>query len=243
MTSSLDQAPPLDVAVANAAAFWTLLAQTRGHRLTTRPGFVCVHGSERSGMRIVLRTGTPDAEDVAELTKLAENAARVVVEDAYGTVDLSSLGLKPRELPVMARTATASTVDTQDVVRADTPEQLATVENVVVHGFPLERHQPYRRGEVFPPALLDRDDVELYLTERDGEPAGACFVVLDGTAAGLYWVTTLPAKRSRGVGRSLMNAMLSRLDGLPVTLTASKAGKPLYDSLGFSTLASSIWWA
>ncbi|MFI5609770.1 GNAT family N-acetyltransferase [Amycolatopsis sp. NPDC051903] len=231
----------LDLAVANAAAFWSALAESRGHEVTTRPGFVCVHGSERSGMRIVLRTGAPSAEDVAELTELAKNAATVVVEDAYGCVDLEPLGLRARQLPVMTRRGPGFTAG--GVVRADTPVLLAAVENVVVHGFPLGRHQPYVRGEVFPPGLLERDDVSARLLLRDGEPAGACLVVRGGGAVGVYWVTTLPAFRSRGIGRALMHALLSEVDGELVTLTASKPGRPLYDSLGFTTVAIATWWA
>ncbi|QRP44182.1 GNAT family N-acetyltransferase [Amycolatopsis sp. FDAARGOS 1241] len=231
----------LDLAVANAAAFWTALAESRGHALTTRPGFVCVHGSERSGMRIVLRSATPSADDVAELTELAKNGTTVVVEDAYGCVDLEPLGLSARQLPVMTRTGPG--FGAGDVVLADTPDLLAAVEDVVVHGFPLGRHQPYVRGEVFPPGLLERDDLSARLLLRDGEPAGACLVVRGGGAVGLYWVTTAPAFRSRGIGRALMHAVLSEVDGEVVTLTASKLGKPLYDALEFTTVAMASWWA
>jgi hypothetical protein len=33
------------------------------------------------------------------------------------------------------------------------------------------------------------------------------------------------------------------LAGLPVTLTASRAGRPLYESLGFTAAAPSTWWS
>ncbi|MGW4484552.1 GNAT family N-acetyltransferase [Amycolatopsis sp. NPDC004368] len=230
----------LDLAVANAAAFWTVVAETRGHAVTTRPGFVCVHGSERSGTRIVLRTATPSADDVAELIELAKNAPVVLVEDAYSTVDLSPLGFTSRQLPVMTRTGPG--FGERSALRVEDPDLLATVENVVVHGFPLDRHQPYVRGEVFPPALLDRAGVSTWLITRDDEPAGACLAVDDGAAVGLYWVTTLPAQRSRGVGRALMHTVLSEVDGRAVTLTAAKPGKPLYDSLGFTTVGTATWW-
>ncbi len=82
----------------------------------------------------------------------------------------------------------------------------------------------------------------MYLVTRDGEIAGACLIVLDGTAGGIYWVTTLPEHRSRGVARQLMHAVLARLADRPVTLTAARAGKPLYDSLGFRTITQSTWW-
>lgn len=39
-----------------------------------------------------------------------------------------------------------------------------------------------------------------------------------------------------------MHAVLGHLRG-PVTLTSATAGKPLYDSLGFDTVADAAWWA
>ncbi len=39
-----------------------------------------------------------------------------------------------------------------------------------------------------------------------------------------------------------MLAALSRYADLPMTLTASRAGKPLYDSLGFTTVTEAVWW-
>lgn len=43
----------LHLATRNAAAFWTALAQTRGHGPLTRPGFVGVDGGERGGLRVL----------------------------------------------------------------------------------------------------------------------------------------------------------------------------------------------
>ncbi|WP_410674868.1 GNAT family N-acetyltransferase [Amycolatopsis sp. cmx-4-68] len=59
---------------------------------------------------------------------------------------------------------------------------------------------------------------------------------------GVYWVTTRPEHRSKGVGLALMHAVLRHFDDLPVTLTASRAGKALYDKLGFTTLGDAHWW-
>lgn len=235
----------LDQATQNAAALWTALADVRGHELARRPGFIAMVGNERSGARIVLLS--PDA-DPAEVTEAAESARRrsggaVVVEDPFGAVDMAGLGLTPRQLPVMARaggTVTApSTVTVTPIRRAD---QLTLVERIVVGGFPVESFQPYRPGEAFPAGLLDYQGVAMFLASRDGTPAGACLTVVDGTVGGVYWVTTLPEHRSRGVGRALMHEVLGHLSVMPVTLTAARPGRPLYESLGFQILADATWW-
>jgi GNAT superfamily N-acetyltransferase len=235
----------LPQATQNAAALWTALAEVRGHELARRPGFIAMTGDERSGARIVLLS--PEA-DPAEVTEAAGAARRrsggaVLVEDPFGTVDAAGLGLTPRQLPVMTRAGGAvAASSTVTVTRARRADQLAVVERIVVAGFPVESFQPYHPGEAFPAGLLDYPGVTLFLASRGGTPAGACLTIVDGTVGGVYWVTTLPEHRSRGVGRALMHEVLCHLNGMPVTLTAARPGKPLYDSLGFQTLADATWW-
>jgi GNAT superfamily N-acetyltransferase len=113
----------------------------------------------------------------------------------------------------------------------------------MVNGFPLERFLPYEPAVAFPPSLLDRDGVDFFLLRRNAEPAGACLTVADDKVGGVYWVTTLPSHRSQGVGRALMHAVLNHFADRPVTLTASMAGRPLYDSMGFETVALATWWS
>ena len=236
----------LRLATRNAAALWTTLATTREHGLVRRPGFVAADSTRRGGLRILLLAPDPTPDDLAELTDLARrrSAGKVVVEDPFSTVDMAALGLTPRQLPVMIRdpAPVPASPDVQ-VTRVESAEQLGTVEDVVVHGFPLADFQPYRPGEVFPRAMLTRPGVELYLAARDGVPAGACLTITDDAVRGLYWVTTLAEHRSRGVGRALTHAALRGAGGLPTTLSSAKAGKPLYDSLGFVTLTGATWWS
>jgi GNAT superfamily N-acetyltransferase len=127
-----------------------------------------------------------------------------------------------------------------DVRRVETPAQLRIAERIVVDGFALERFQPYEPGVAFPDPLLGL--VELFVADLDGEPAGACLTVPEDDVAGVYWVTTMPRFRSRGLGRALMHAVLRRYDDRPVTLAASRLGRPLYESLGFDDLGDAWWW-
>jgi GNAT superfamily N-acetyltransferase len=235
----------LDLAVHNAAAFWTALAEARQDVLVRRPGYLQAGAGGRLGMRILILAADPDPQDLAELTATVQAAAvekpgSVTVEDAYNSVDMSTIGLNPRQLPVMMlRQGAPVRPTTVDVNRVESVDQLAQTERIVVDGFPVERLQPYQRGEAFPPALLARDDVELFLVAD----AAACLAVVKDGVTGLYWVTTMPEHRSRGVGRGLMHAVLARHHDVPVTLTAARAGRALYESLGFETLTPSTWWS
>ena len=233
------------LAVRNAAGLWTALGESRGHDVLRRTGFLAVGGHGRSHLRILVLGPDPAPDDLAEITDLVRRrpATGVVVEDAFGTLDLSALGLTARRLPVMIRRSGAPLPpSTLEVTRVERDDQLELAERVVVQDFPLAEFQPHRPGEVFPAAMLRRDDVVLHLVAREGEPAGACLVVLADGCCGLYWVTTVERHRSRGVGRQLMHAVLADLPELPITLTAARAGKPLYDSLGFAPVVEANWW-
>jgi hypothetical protein len=40
-----------------------------------------------------------------------------------------------------------------------------------------------------------------------------------------------------------MHALLRRFDDRPMTLTASRMGRPLYESLGFEHITHANWWS
>ncbi|MDQ7805105.1 GNAT family N-acetyltransferase [Amycolatopsis sp. A133] len=221
----------------NAIALWTTLARARGDDVFHHPAFTAIDGRR---FRIMLRTDAPDAAAVADLTELARarrgDGRAVVVEDPFRVLDLGALGMTAGQLPVMVREPGPAPAP-DGVERVETPAELAGAEDVVVHGFPLEEYQPYRPGTVFPPGLLDQATAFF----RKGT-AGACLAMAHGGVGGVYWVTTMPEHRSRGIGRELMHAVLRHFDDLPVTLTASRSGRPLYDKLGFATLGDANWW-
>ncbi|QKV78683.1 GNAT family N-acetyltransferase [Amycolatopsis sp. Hca4] len=221
----------------NAVAMWSTVARARGDHVEDHAAFTVVDGRR---FRIMLRTATPGAAAVDELSALAEarrGAGRaVVVEDPFRVLDLAHLGMSAGQLPVMAREP-APTPAAEGVERIETAADLAEAEDLIVHGFPLEEYQPHRPGTVFPAELL-RQATAFF---RRGSQ-GTCLTMAHGGVGGVYWVTTRPEHRSRGVGRALMYAVLRHFEDLPVTLTASRAGRPLYEKLGFATLGDANWW-
>ncbi|MFT7871660.1 MULTISPECIES: GNAT family N-acetyltransferase [Amycolatopsis] len=221
----------------NAVAMWSTLARARGDHVEDHPAFTVIDGRR---FRIMLRTAAPGAAAVEELTELAgkrrADGRTVVVEDPFRVLDLTGLGMSAGQLPVMAREA-GSAPEAEGVERIGTADGLAEAEDLIVRGFPLEEYQPHRPGSVFPAGLLDQATAFF----RKGAQ-GACLTMAHGGVGGVYWVTTLPEHRSKGVGRALMHAVLRHFDDLPVTLTASKLGRPLYEKLGFATLGDANWW-
>lgn len=236
----------------NSAAFWAATGLSRGHEVIRRRGFLAVDGGARAGLRILIQESDLDAGEVAELSELARRASGPVnAEDPFSSTDLNHLDLRSWQMPVMLRPPVSAPAPAPasvgapalDVVRVERAEDLQAAELAVIEGFELTAFEPYRPGELFPAALIAQPGVDVFLARHDGVPAGACVRVVDDGLASHYWVATSPAFRSRGVGRAVMRASLADLAQLPATLTASKLGRPLYESLGYTVAAPSTWWA
>ncbi|MBD0671306.1 GNAT family N-acetyltransferase [Streptomyces sp. CBMA156] len=228
----------------NSAAFWTATGRSRGHEVIRRRGFVAVDGDERAGLRILIQEPALDPDELAGVTEMVRRAAGAVnVEDPFGSTDLSHLGMRSWQMPIMLRQPGPVGEPALDVIRVRRPEDLRTAERVVIEGFELDGFEPHRPGELFPTALIEQPGVDVFIASIDGVAAGACVgVVADGVGSH-YWVSTSSAFRSRGVGRAVMLGALAHLADRPATLTASKLGRPLYESLGYTVATPSTWWA
>ncbi|MEU2233953.1 GNAT family N-acetyltransferase [Streptomyces vietnamensis] len=228
----------------NSAALWTATGRSRGHEVVRRRGFVAVDGGERAGLRVLIQEPDLDPGELAELSELVRRAAGPVnAEDPFGSTDLSHLDMRNWQMPVMLRAPGPVGEPALDVIKVRRPEDLQAAERIVIEGFELDGFEPYRPGELFPTALIEQPGVDVFLALADGVAAGAAVSVVDDGVGSHYWVGTSPAFRSRGVGRAVMLGALAHLADLPVTLTASKLGRPLYESLGYTVAAPSTWWA
>ncbi|KHD77301.1 hypothetical protein MB27_12800 [Actinoplanes utahensis] len=228
----------------NSAAFWAATGRARGHRVIRRRSYLAVAGDERAGLRILIQEPGLGPEEVAEITGLVREAAGPVdAEDPFSATDLDHLGLRSWRMPVMLRLPGAVGEPAADVARVRDSGDLWAAERAVITAFGLTRFEPHRPGELFPLALLDEPGVDVFVARIDGVVAGACVSVVHDGYGSHYWVATPSAFRSRGVGRAVMLGSLGPLAHLPVTLTASQLGRPLYESLGFTATTPSTWWA
>ena len=228
----------------NSAAFWAATGRARGHEVVRRPGYLAVVGDARAGVRVRIQRAGLDAGEVAEITDLAAQAPGPVdIEDPFSATDLAHLGMRTWQMPVMLRGPGPVGEPAMDVTRVRAEVDLQSAERAVIDGFELSRFTPYKSGELFPNALIEQPGVDVFVARLDGEVAGACVTVLDDGLGSHYWVGTPARFRSRGVGRAVMLGSLAHLTGVPVTLTASRLGRPLYESLGFTVTSPSTWYS
>jgi GNAT superfamily N-acetyltransferase len=173
-----------------------------------------------------------------------------VIEDAGGRLDFAPYGFEERfRLPVMARDPGPVAAGTRLGRQAFTvaaavadPEHLAVAERIMFAVFPPARVDATMQGQIQPPRVLGIEGWCVWLTHRSGVPAGAAFTYHDGQSVGVYQVATLPEHRGNGVARATMAAILDRYRDVPVTLTATDFGRPLYERLGFRTVDTAVWW-
>lgn len=226
--------------VANTCAMWASLAPGAGSdadSLTVRWG---------PTTRVILRRPVPPAviaERVAELPA----AGRSLVEDPFGAESpaLPDGAVRVLRMPVMGRAADlpAPPATGAPVRRVEDAAQLAEAERVIVDGFPLPAHQPWAAGQTLPPRVLELPGWRVWLAYRDGRAAAAAYTYDDGVAAGVYFLATLPAYRSLGLGRAIMSECVWAHPDRTITLVATEAGLPLYTSLGFTTVGTATWYA
>jgi len=94
-------------------------------------------------------------------------------------------------------------------------------------------------------AGFDEERAHRYIAIADGEPAATVGVWDDEGDAGIYYVSTLPAARGRGLATALMTRALldARERGCETTsLQATKMGRPVYARLGFRDLGAIEMW-
>ncbi|WP_181557953.1 GNAT family N-acetyltransferase [Actinoplanes lutulentus] len=219
----------IELHLENAASMWASRhpGATRGdgYFLTEHP----------AGARAILLDATASPEKVLAL---APNRP-LLIEDAFGILPGGTL-----RMPIMIRdpqhppTLTPSGVR---VTEATDPEELAVAEQVMVDGFPFPAYQPWSPGQALPPSLLRNPGWQFWLARIDSSPAAAAYTFDDGTTTGVYWLATMPEHRSRGAARAILSTAIAARPDRPFTLVATEAGRPLYESLGFTTATTTTW--
>lgn len=193
--------------------------------------------------RVLLRE-PPDADALAAIGCLSP-AKSVLVEDVF--TDPGSPALTPASatmrMPVMNRPAGAfdAAPPAVRVIEVHDPDTLAEAERVMVDGFPFPRYQPWVRAQALPPRVLTLPGWRVWLAYAGAAPAAAAYTYDDGHACGVYWLATLAEHRSRGLARAVLTAAIAGRPDQEFTLVATEAGRPLYESLGFATVATATW--
>ena len=114
----------------NSAAFWAATGRARRHEVIHRRGFLAVAGDERAGLRVLIQAPDLDADEVTEITALAGAAAGPVdAEDPFSSTDLTHLGLRRWQMPVMVRPPGPVAAPPPAVIRVRDEEDLRAADS------------------------------------------------------------------------------------------------------------------
>ncbi len=121
-----------------------------------------------------------------------------------------------------------------DLRRVDDAKTLADFQATAFAGFGL----PVRGARHFlTEALLATPEFEAIVGYVDGQPACTSALFESAGVAGVYWVSTLEAYRSQGLGAAATWAAVEagrRRGHRLASLQASAMGKPVYEKMGFA---------
>ena len=236
----------------NAAAMWWALAEGHGELLAWTGRVRIVVPSPHHPLRAIVLDADSAVEDtirtVGRSVLARSDVARRVVEDASGKLDLAPHGFQERfRMTVMLREpgrrlAVRSRYRPGPVTVAGEPGELAAAEQIMDAVFPPPRIEPDMLGRTQPVRVLGIEGWQVWLGRRADVPAGAACTFHDGTSLGIYQVATLPEHRGDGVARAIVEAALADHPNVPVTLTSTEQGRPLYEHLGFRTVSEAVWW-
>jgi GNAT superfamily N-acetyltransferase len=121
-------------------------------------------------------------------------------------------------------------------VRVEGEQDVAVLAAIIVEAF----GRAEQLATAFTPALLDASGVEAYAGYVADEPVASALLMRTGDVAGIYGIGTREAWRGRGIGEAITwhAAEQGRRAGCTTaSLQASDMGRPVYERMGFRTIA------
>lgn len=113
-------------------------------------------------------------------------------------------------------------------------KELALFQATAEAGFGMPLSLPQR---LLSSRFRDHPNVSMFLGYVEEKPVCTSCLVVSGTIAGVYWVSTLPDFRRRGFGMAMSWHAVQAGQALGceiATLQASAMGRPVYERMGFN---------
>lgn len=152
---------------------------------------------------------------------------------ACAAAGLAAAGTSPLMLATVADIAPPDGVDIRVVAASTWDAHLATIASGF--GLPID----VLRG-LIGPELLDTGHYAGFTAFVEGEPASTAALIVTDDIAGVYNVATPQPFRQRGLGEAVTRAAVvegARRGCTLTTLQASEMGYPIYERMGYRTVA------
>jgi ribosomal protein S18 acetylase RimI-like enzyme len=165
--------------------------------------------------------------------------------DPWSSIDLTPHGYAATARdPWLARTPGKVGVAVPpelELVRAQTPAQVAEFETTSIRGFFEDESAEIACGSIHPAPILDDERMTMLIGRVEGRPVAAAMSYRLDDVVGIYGVTTLPSVRRRGYASALTAALLD--PGVPASLSPSAMAAGVYRRLGFEQVGELTMWS
>lgn len=125
-----------------------------------------------------------------------------------------------------------------EIVEVDDDESVRQAESLIVEVFGAGAGA----GTVLTLDCLD-DRLRAWVGRVDGRPVSTSMAYVGDGYVGVYCVATAADARGRGYGEALTWAATRSRPDLPATLQSSSMGRPIYERMGYRTVAEFTVWA
>lgn len=128
------------------------------------------------------------------------------------------------------------------IARVEGEADLKTTNGVMSKAFKIPIESMER---TFGPSYIQGPGVDLFFAQQDGQAMSSVQTTRAGSVVGIWAMATPPEHQRRGAGRALLHHIIAyhRDRGAALFyLMATPEGKPLYDNVGFQTIAEAEVW-
>jgi GNAT superfamily N-acetyltransferase len=238
--------------VDNLADVWAHCAGAAGGRSVRTPDIRLADAESACPfLNSAVLTRAPGAEDITRLTEgldaFYERGQRGswLLWCGWPVPDLSPLGFEdwgrpPLMLRLPGGEPPAAPAELR-IVEVNDAATLAVFETTFIDGYPLHWMQPAQPGSLFNARALG-GPLRLWIGFVGEQPVSVAAAYESVEVVGVHMVATMPDARGRGYGAAVTwQATLSN-PRLPAMLQASDQGRPVYERMGYTTVASMSLW-
>lgn len=242
----------LDYARAEAAAFGAMTVAKGGRVLDDDEAGLHLRdmavGSPFGNVAALTRP-VPESVTAAVVARLRAFYAEAeggpfLVFSPWPTADWAEHGMVPvGHPPLMFRPAgpAITTAPGLRVVEVADADGLPDFERTLIEAYPAPEMQPWERGSMFAPGMLD-SAWRLFVGYEGDEPVGTAGAWVSPAITLVELVSTRPECRGKGYGAALTAAASVVAPDQPAMLIASDDGRGVYDRLGYLPLSRHTLW-
>ena len=165
--------------------------------------------------------------------------------DPWQCLDLTKYGYSNHEIPLMIRPPGGEIPplpEGLEIVEVEDEKNLVSVEITLIKGWPVPRLNPSIPGTIWDKRILGDEAFRIWLGVFDGRPVSCSHAFIDREFVLVGPVATVSEMRHRGFGKAITWQATMAKPSLPAMLHASELGRPVYERIGYLSIAGLTLW-